>query len=577
MLGCLVMLVGLFANGCQQFMIDRADRSVYRAIEDRQRATLGAASNAHVGAETGDVRERERMYSFTPRPIGNEVPPEFQTHERAPTAPLDADSASAPPDTDAAFTPSIFSDDQLEKVQVFGLRDTLAYAMRQARSFQDAKEDLYLAGLALTLERHLWTPQFVGAVHTEYANYGQVRDFDHAMTAVSDVSATQRLPYGGEVSARVMNTLMRDLGAHVTSGESGSTILAANIPLLRGAGPAAYESRYQAERDLIYSVRTFEQFRRSFLVDVAARYFDLQQSKASVGNTYTSYLSRRQDWEKADFIQQMGQSRTIFDAPRAKASLRQSQAALVSAKEQYASNVDQFKVFIGMSLDMLLDVVDQDADENSKALDGLLPNVDQTAAEAAALHYRLDLLNSADRVDDRKRGVLVAKNRILPELNAGGSATLDTDLAQKNSASYNTERTTWRGSLDLRVNDRKTERNAYRASLINLRRGERDHQQFEDNVRTEVRRAIRRLAQQKELRAIQTLNVEENEFRLDAAREQFNQGRITNRDVVDAETDLLVARNQLAGAVAAYRNAILAFRRDTGTLRVTDEGRLDAN
>ncbi|UCF33386.1 MAG: hypothetical protein JSV78_13740, partial [Phycisphaerales bacterium] len=47
----------------------------------------------------------------------------------------------------------------------------------------------------------------------------------------------------------------------------------------------------------------------------------------------------------------------------------------------------------------------------------------------------------------------------------------------------------------------------------------------------------------------------------------------TNQDVVDAEDDLFTARNQLAGAIASYREAILDFRLATGTLRVTDEGK----
>ena len=73
------------------------------------------------------------------------------------------------------------------------------------------------------------------------------------------------------------------------------------------------------------------------------------------------------------------------------------------------------------------------------------------------------------------------------------------------------------------------------------------------------------------------MNVEENEFRLAAARAQFDLGRSTNQDVVDAEDDLLNARNAYVRAVAAYRVAILELRRETGTLRVTDAGRWDMN
>lgn len=125
----------------------------------------------------------------------------------------------------------------------------------------------------------------------------------------------------------------------------------------------------------------------------------------------------------------------------------------------------------------------------------------------------------------------------------------------------------------MKLDDRKKERNAYRASLIGMRKAERDFERSVDIVRADVRRAVRQIKQQENLRAIQELNVEENQLRLDAARAQYNLGKMTNRDVVEAETALLNARNSLARAVSAYRNAILEFRRDTETLRVTEDGR----
>ena len=583
----LLLSASCLITACQSTIIKQTDREVHRVIEDRQRAALGATSDADIGPESGEIGGADRMYRFNPRPTDSEIPEPFH-HARSDNTEALPDNTSRPDETstesdsakpaggepgEVPLSPSIFTPEQQPRVKVFGLSDTLAYADRCAREVQDAKEDLFIAALDLTLERHLWTPLFVASVQAQFADYGQVRDFDRAMTAVSNLAVTQKLPYGGQVTARVINTLMRDLGVHTTSGESGNFILEADIPLFRGAGRVAYESRYQAERDLIYAVRTYERFRRSFLVDTASGYFNLQQLRSAIANTYKSYESRKRDWEKADFINRMGQSKTIFEAPRAKSSFRQAEAALVSAKEQYASALDRFKIFIGMPVDELLDVLDQESDADAQALDDLLPDVDVATALDVALRLRLDLLNDADRVDDARRGVLVAKNRILPDLNAGGSATLDTDPTRLNSTSYNTERTTWQGMLQLRMDDRKTERNAYRASLIATRKTERNYERSADTVRADVRRAVRRVEQQSKLRAIQAANVEENEFRLQAARAQFDLGKTTNQDVVDAETDLLAARNSLAGAIAAYRVAILEFRRDTETLRVTDRGR----
>jgi outer membrane protein TolC len=568
-------LLAVAGGGCSPAAIDRTDRGVYHLIEDRQKAALGATSDPHIGKETGDVRSTESIYSFTPNPTTPQLPESFlpRSERTAPdAAPEPSTTRDVVPGGVVEMTESIFTPQEQVRVTLFGLSETLAYGMHHAREVQDAKEELYLEALDLTLERHLWTPQFVASVQAEFADYGQVRDFDRAMTVISDAAVTQRLPYGGNVSARIVNTLMRDLGAHTTSGESGNFILAADLPLLRGAGRSAYESRYSAERELIYAVRAYERFRRSFLVDVASGYFNLQMLKMAIANTFVSYKSRLAEWEKADFKARVGQSRDVFEASRAQSNLRQAEASLVSAKEQYATALDRFKIRLGMAVDELLDVLDQDADEAARTLDELLPDVETAAAVDVAVKYRLDLLNTADQVDDAKRGVLIAKNRILPDLDASGSVTLDTDPDRLNSMSYNTERATWRGLLAMRMDDRKTERNAYRESLVVLRKSERDYERATDNVRADVRAAIRQIAQQEKVRTIQMFSVEENQLRLEAAKAQYDLGKRDNRDVVEAEDDLLRARNDMARAVAAYRIAILEFRRDTETLRVDDDG-----
>lgn len=603
LLACLAM--GL--HGCQETLVRRSDQQVYDLVKQRQHDALGITSDMHIGPETGELRRSGQMYNFTPHPIDSTLPEAFQTApperksstdlsngdmEASPgvAAPAEdpasvpaalpggppaeqlvgADPTAAP--VEELMSPSIFEPEIADQIVTFGLADALAYADRYARELQNAKEDLYLEALALTLERHLWTPQFVAAVQANYTNFGQITEFDQAMSAVSDFAVSQRLPFGGDVSARVINSLVRDLSTHTTTGESGNFIIEANLPLLRGAGRAAFESRYTAERELIYAVRTYERFRRSFLVSVADNYFDLQQRSSGITNAYLAYESRYRDWQRADFINRTGLSRDIFDAPRAKSSFRQAEAGLVSAKEQYATALDLFKIFIGMPMDTPLDVLRQDADDAAEALEALLPNVDGATAESVAINFRLDLLNSADRIDDANRGVNIAKNAILPDLNIGGSVALDSDPDRFNSTGYNTERATWRGDVSLRMDDRKTERNAYRAALVNTRRAERNYDQFADTVRAEVRRSLRRIQQQETLIDIQAMNVKENEFRVEAARAQFLLGMTTNRDVVEAENDLLDARNEYASAVSSYRSAILAFRLATGTLRVTDDG-----
>ncbi len=595
--GVLAVLAALTSPGCTRQVIRDSDRDVYRLLQERQRTAIGATSDVNIGPESGDSSPNERMYSFTPRPVDSEVPDSFQSASNAAQEipPPDnasqtgaGSSASAPPSNNRPPTTSesqtqeenagdlnesIFRAADLPNVKTFGLKESLAYANRRGRRLQDSKETLYQAALDLTLERHLWTPRFVASVQSLYDDLEPDAEQDQTLTTIADLAVTQNLPFGGNITARVVDTLVRDVNRHATDGESGQLILEANILLLRGAGPSAYETRYTAERELIYAVRTYEHFRRSFLVEVASDYFNLQLLKAAIRNTYKSYLSRKAAFEKAEFMERMGRSRTIFETPRAKSILRQAEASLVSAKELYASALDRFKISLGMKVQELLDVVDQDDDAESLSIEWLLPAVDLETAVAVAHKYRLDLLNSADGVDDARRGITVAQNRILPDLGLSGNVIANTHPEHRNTAAtFSTDRTTWQTGLTMRLDDRMAERNAYRSSLIALRRATRDHEQFLDTVEADARRALRRVGQQADLRKIQELNVKENELRLEAAQAQFDLGKSTNQDVVDAETDLLDARNNYARAVSNHRVVILEFRRDTGTLRVQDNG-----
>lgn len=629
-LALVVVVVG--SGGCQQMIVDQADRQVYDLIDTRQRGSVGTTTDVRIGDPIeSDRSHRGAMYSFNPHPVGAGVPvemrgpaelewpgaetehggsddsiqeleaPESPPDARAnaegdsmkdPVAPTavqggsqggDAQDSDSPSeeaageldgdDGTAQLSEDIYAPDERARATVFGLPDAINYAIRNGRDLQSAKEDLYRAALDLTLERHLWTPQFVAEVRSTFTDFEREADLDQTMEYIADLSVTQRLPFGGDITARVVDTLVRDVNEHATLGESGQAILEADIPLLRGAGRVAYESRYAAERELVYAVRIYERFRREFIVSIATDYFTLQELRAAISNTFASYKSRYEAWERADFIDQKGQSRTIFDAPRAKSILRQAEASLVSAKENYAFALDRFKVRVGMPVDEPLDVVDQALDDYAAQLDLLLPQVREVDAIRVAYKYRLDLLNRADAIDDARRGVVNARNAILPDLDLTGDVTGNSNPDHLSTTTYGSERTAWRAGLTLRMDDRKAERNAFRASLINERRAERDFEQFRDDVSTEVRRALRRVAQQEKLRAIQSLNVEENEQRLEAARAQFYLGKTTNQDVVDAETDLLDARNDLARAISQYRVAILELRLQTGTLRVGDDGR----
>jgi outer membrane protein TolC len=562
LVGVAVAVFMLVSAGCQEWFLNRADLEVTRLIRQRQEAALGITSDFSLPPEDGRSNKSTDMYSFVPRPVDTRIPDEFKTAriiEEEELSKLSAEQIRQLGDEGIGPT-------AVPKDRVFTLPDALGYAQRHARDFQTEKEDLYLSALALSLERFLWTPQFMSEVSFEYANYGQIRDFDRAMTAVADFAVTQRLPYGGTVTAQVIASVMRDLGVHTTSGEGADVILAADIPLLRGAGRVAYESRYQAERDLIYSVRVFERFRRSFLVDVASDFFNLLSQKARIEAAFLSENSFLDDLKREEAFAEIDPSKQI-DADRARVEFLQARNERIVAEADFQTNLDLFKIRIGMPTTEPLDVADSEL--------GLFePQIDEEQAVAAGQQYRLDLLNTRDFIDDARRGVLIAKNNMLPDFDVSGSVTNSTDPGHLSTTGFNTERTTWRGGVSLEIPlNRRAERNDLRASIIGLRRAERNLDQALDTVRVEIRRSIRRVEQSRVTLRIQEEQIRTNQFRVEKARTELRLGTLpSNRDVVEAENDLRRARNELADAESDYRRAILEFLRDTGMLRIEEDG-----
>jgi len=549
-------LIGL---GACQWFADEADKEVYRLIAQRQEAALGFTSSADLGPAAVPARPGDTAYQFAPHPVPAGVP-----RDLIPSSQRAEPGAEEPPASGPATASAPAEAGQPLEMT---FTDIVRYAFAHARDFQSAKEDLYLAALDLTLERHLWTPRFVSSqLSAEYANYGQIRQFDRAMAAVAEFAVEQRLPYGGTVTARTINTLMRDLGHHITSAETGQAILEADIPLLRGAGKTAYESRYQAERNLIYAVRSFERFRQTFLTDVLSDYFSLLNGKQQVANAEESIKAFQDDVARASALVEA--ERLIqLESQRAENTLLREQNNVLSTQEEYETSLDQFKIRIGMPTTQRIELAEEDIPLRE-------PTINEQEAITAALSYRLDLLNELDRVDDSRRQVEIAKNGLLPDLNVVGSLTMDTDPAHLRMFDYDIERLTWRGSASLEVPlERYAERNALRDAMVQLERAKRNHDLAADRVRQEVRRALRRLELSRGQLLIQQKNMEIAEVRRRAAKVRFELGQISNRDQLEAERDLLDARNGYASALASYRQAIVQLHRDTGTLRVEDDGR----
>lgn len=628
----------LFAAGCTSWLVRQTDRDVARLIEQRQRETLHTTTSVQLPVDPALTDADKSAYEYAPSPVPPGVPAAFEIGqagiEEPPAGPAEFESEgieTQPRDTEPAVEsrttdieplpqgvdnpqepatqpgspeqtapesqspegdqgaqihdiPQFNPDDVVTsfRQEVFTLADSLAYMQLHRREFQNAKEDLYIVALALTLERHLWTPVYSADLRTIYGNYGQIRDFDQAMRFVSELGVSQRLPYGGEFTAQMISTLIRDVGKSITASEGSQAVVGLNIPFLRNAGHIAREELIQLERSLTYAVRTFERFRREQLVLVMGNYFDLLATKQAVIDSAVSYVAFISDFERAQAMQvvELG---TVIDTGRAELAMLQAEQSLAVNRERFRAQTDRFKLLIGMPVDEPIGLGDLESIEELEAQieADLLPLLrrpqaveNEALAIAVAEARRLDLLNTNDRIDDARRGVKNAKNQLLPDLDLASSVAFDTDPDHFRLGGFNIERSTWRSELLLSLPvERTAERNAYRRSIIDAHRAQRAFQEALDSVRAEVRSALNEILLAELRIQIQRRAVDVAARRREFALIQLEEGNISNRDKVEAENELNDARNQLNLAKTSRWSAILDYRLTTGTLLIDESGR----
>jgi len=457
--------------------------------------------------------------------------------------------------------------DDLSSVEPMDIRELLVYAIANSRDYRSQREQLFIESLNLLRERHLWGPRFFNTLSTTLSGTPSSGDFDQALDVVNSFRATQRLYYGGEISATALvnfTTLVQEAATTTPDTQSASLTLSASIPLLRGAGWVAREDLIQSERDLIYAARTFERFRRTFLLDVATRYFDLLRQQATIDNQLRQLESFTWLADRIEALAEAGRQPT-FEVQRAQQQVLFAENNLLNARETYQRQLDSFKLLIGMPIDEVLNVA---------RIDLMIPEPVLATDESVktALRNRLDLQTIRDRIDDAQRAVKVAKNDLQGDLNLDMDLTLNTD-AGKDKAGVDVELSDSTYSIGLTYDaplDRKTELIAYRTSLISLEQAHRNHQEQRDAIVQSVRSSIRQIQQSRFTLELQERNIAMSEKRLRGVVLRLRS--LGPRDFIEAENDLLEAQNRVDSAVRDLRVSILQYLVDTGQMRVTPEG-----
>lgn len=465
-------------------------------------------------------------------------------------------------------------EDAAEGAEELTLDEALGWAFAHGREYRFAEEDYLLTCLNLILELHLWTPQIADDIAMQYSHQDGESDFlQSAEAIVNTFSASQRLPWGGEVTASYVATFAHDvLGAASGSAGSDTTRIGqftfgGSIPLLRGAGMVAQEDIIQAERDLVYAARRFEDFRRDFWFRTVSAWLGLLVQRQSLNNALESASLLDTLAERQRALYEAGRAR-LYDAAEAENNALQKQSSIAGLWESYRLAVDRFKLLINWDVDAPVRI-----SMDTFAIDP--PITDLDGAVATAMQLRLDLQTERDLLVDRQRSVRNALNSLLPDLDLAGEMRLGSnDTYYYDAVLPSLEDMDAQASLTLGLPlDRESERIAVRQAQILLERSRREYRKQRDETAIEVRSAVR--------------DIDASMFSLDIQRRNVDIARL-NIESIDADPDTYTVLDQLSaiqslqqaqnGRAQAFRQvqeSILRYLLRTGQLRIDSESALD--
>ncbi len=471
------------------------------------------------------------------------------------------------------------------------LDNSLQLAVRYSRTFQSRKEQLYLSALALSLTRHQFTPIFSGSASGTYSETQQkkvITEID-AVTGrplpTVQLTTDERINASGTVGA---NWLVRDVGrittaftsdfirlitgdpSLTTSSQLSITLLR---PLLRDSGfKQQKETLIQAERQMLYDLRDFTQFRKDFIVSVATAYYRVLGSRDAVRTSYANFEGSRRTAIRQRALAGEGRI-TQAELGRNEQQELQAELGWLNATRTYRTQIDNFKIQLGLSVDS--NIVLDDRELATLTISDVDIGLDE--AIQVALAGRMDYQNVKDRFEDSVRRVELAAGTLKPKVDLSATGVISSNPSDSSGFVLpDPDRYRWNAGLSIDPGlDKTSERNSYRSAVIARNSAARAVEQQEDQLKLSVRESWRALDQAKRSYLISEKSVQLNERRVEEQNLRAELGTIRAQDQIDAQNALLDAQNQRAQNLVNHLVARLGFWNNLGLLAIRPDGKWD--
>ncbi len=455
------------------------------------------------------------------------------------------------------------------------LNDALAVGARNNRRYQTLKESVYSKALALDDQLYAFDSTFTGFILGALAGNPEATKASAEAGAGVSRKFEQGATIAGNMAIDVAKMIREDWHSLGWTGD-----LTVNVPLLRGSGrDIVREPLTQAERDLAYAILAFARYRETYALSLAKAYFGVLRNAQTHRNSGDNEKRLEQNWRRAEMMFRAGRMDRI-QTDQAKTDLLNARRDVITSLQSYEDALDSFKMLLGFSPEMPFALDDEELRRLEKAMereaasstDALAEYPSEEASLFLALQYRYDHAVVEGEMIDAERKVKVAADALRADLSVEGG--VDYAAKRRQHAASIDDATDTKARIRFSLPwDRRRERNAYRRALITRDQAVRAFEEDADAIKNEVRAARRALAAARVLYSNKVEAYKTACMRVEANDLFMQSGRSSMRDILEAESALLSARNALCSAVIEWWTGDLSLRTAMGSLTMGENGR----
>ena len=463
------------------------------------------------------------------------------------------------------------------------LDDALRVGAKNNRQFRKHKEIVFVRALALDTEEYAFSTTFSGMILGALSGDPEIVK-ESAKVGGDPNLVRRKFEQGavmtGNAAVDVARMIRDDWHSFAWTGD-----ITMSIPLMRGAGrDIVREPLTQAERNLVYSIWTFERYRQTFALSLAKAYFNVLKYTQNHLNSADNVKRLEQNYSRAEMMFEAGRMDRI-QTDQAKTDLLNARQTMITTKQSYQDALDDFKITLGLSPEMPIELcaeelrlLEQRMETLAAATEDALANYPvESEALAAAVRNRRDLAVARGEAEDAERLVKIKADALRADLTVEGGAAYngrkhyhDPDVKVR-QAVYDSADTSAKIKFSMPW-DRRRERNQYRQALVARDQALRGYAEDEDGVKNEVRAGYRDLVAKRMLYGNKVEAYKTACMRVEANDLFMQSGRSSMRDILEAESALLSARNALCSAVIDWWTSDLELRCATGGFEIRRDG-----